>query len=179
MALNAISAGQTKKGFTMKRFFTIILIATVAALALCLVGCGSSSSSKESTVTVTPQNGKSETYSGNEFSRMVKENEALADKYKGAQIDTTAHVVKVDNSIVYNDHQTDGGYVILDNGISVEYSKSDIDIISSLKKGDTVNAKGYIFFIDDEGIKVLNNNVDFRFRNGFVLSPQIAKIQKL
>ena len=100
-------------------------------------------------------------------------------KYIAAETDTTAQVSKVENGVIYNNHKTDGGYIILDNGVCVEYSKDDLDMVFDLKKSDVVHAKGVIFYIDSQGIKVMNNNTNYHFPSGYVLSPQKASIEKL
>lgn len=154
-----------------RKLATILAVAMVAAISMNMTGCGSAAQSGNSTqgentaqsenknseqsgsaetsqvdtMTLTLTDGTVEEFKGKELYDLASQNNAAAQKYRGAGVEMTAKVKKVTSSI------KDYGKIEFTNYAVVEYNPKWVDFVSTLKQGDTLKVTGHISTFDYSG----------------------------
>lgn len=97
---------------------------------------------------VTTKEGTEETLGSYDLRTKAKENQVRVDEtYIGGKVEFTDEVDSIDKN-VYVDNKHVDGTIQTANNISVAFSDADIDLISSLEKGDRIRVSGTITGID-------------------------------
>ena len=166
------------------------LFVPMLIFALCLAGCSGGSeqtesvsqTSDDSIMHLTLRDGSTEELKGEELADLAEENAAAIEKYNGAFLETIAKVEKVESLSELVNHKTDGGFILLDNRVMVEYPNDAKDFVAELRKGDKVKATGYIVMINSStvngaNIMVFHYDNPFQFEDGYRLNETPTTIE--